>query len=820
MTAAGLAPPQGRLRAAARRVRRAPAAAGLALALLAAGCDSVEERAEGHYLDGLELLEEGEPVKASLEFRNTVRLDEDHVGANFELARFAEDRQNYSAAIARYGKVVSLDASHVEAHVRLATLLLAFDRIDEAVASTVAAAQLAPNDVDVVVLEGALALNLGELDRAREKASRATELAPEDGDVWLLLGAISRREGDAGKALAQVDEGLRRDPDNVKAHLFRLDLLQELGRTEAIGGALRRLVEIKPGEIGFWEGLARWQLRTKRFEEVEPTLRRISELNRDDAARALDIVRLVGAMQGREAAYAELDRLIGEREGTAAERLRIARAEFLIGDGRPAEARADLEALIERAGLSQEALTARTMLARLLLGDGGRQRALELVEETLGADATNAEALTLRGRIRILGEDYDAAIEDLRAAESQQPDVVETIRLLAVAHERNGNPDLAAARLAEAVEVSGHAPEPVLDYARHLLEEDRPGFARDLLERALEASPDDVRLIEAYARLRLAAGEFSAVERIASQLRESPESAGLGDRLMAAALSGQERYDETIRVLRGAYDEADRPLGYLAALVATHLRRDDMEAAERLVAEALERRPEDTGAIRLKGTLALVRGEPDAARAAFEKAVETAPGEAANHLALFRLLARTGEREAARAALEAGIGRTDNPVLRLNRAMLLEREGEIERAIADYERLYEARPGSELIANNLASLITDSDPTEAEIDRAYRIARRLRETEVPHFKDTYGWLLHLRGDDEGALPRLEEAAAALPDNPVVQYHLGVVRAALGRTAGAREALERALALAEGRPVPQVADARARLARLPAPAAGD
>ena len=65
-----------------------------------------------------------------------------------------------------------------------------------------------------------------------------------------------------------------------------------------------------------------------------------------------------------------------------------------------------------------------------------------------------------------------------------------------------------------------------------------------------------------------------------------------------------------------------------------------------------------------------------------------------------------------------------------------------------------------------------------------------------------------RGDGEAALPHLERAAAGLPQEPLVLYHLGAAQHALGQPEAARASLERALAAA-GPATPEAAMAEAR-----------
>ena len=105
--------------------------------------------------------------------------------------------------------------------------------------------------------------------------------------------------------------------------------------------------------------------------------------------------------------------------------------------------------------------------------------------------------------------------------------------------------------------------------------------------------------------------------------------------------------------------------------------------------------------------------------------------------------------------------------------------------------------------------------TDAEsLDRAFAIASRLRETPVPPFQDTFGWIEYRRGNYDDALAYLEPAAKGLPDDPFVQYHLAMTYVALERVEEARVALTYTLKLAGDASLPQFESAREELAKLP------
>jgi tetratricopeptide (TPR) repeat protein len=70
-------------------------------------------------------------------------------------------------------------------------------------------------------------------------------------------------------------------------------------------------------------------------------------------------------------------------------------------------------------------------------------------------------------------------------------------------------------------------------------------------------------------------------------------------------------------------------------------------------------------------------------------------------------------------------------------------------------------------------------------------------------QDTYGWTLYLNGEFEAALRSLKPAAEALPDNPLVIYHLGMTYASLDETDLALEKLGRVVEMTEGDDFPHM-----------------
>lgn len=825
-------PAQDQTRALARGARRRRLTLPAALLLAAvglAGCESAEERAEGHYQAGLARLEAGEVERALVEFRNVFQLDGFHRDARATYARVLRERGQAGEAFGQYLRLVEQYPDDLEARRALAEIAL--DRGDwEAVRRHAGhAATLAPEDPSVRAALASLAYReavAGEDEAARaqavEEARALLEADPGLAGARRVLLDERVRAGDWEGALAVTEAGLEATPEDAELWRARLGLLQELGREDEIGPQLRAMVERFPEDEETRRTLIQWLVAEGEIEEAESFLRSLIEPDADEPGARVTLVRFLEQLRGPEAALAELDRMLAEGVPDPA-LFRSMRAALLFDEGRREEAIAAMEAILAETD-PEEAPEGRldevrVSLARMLVAEGNPVGARALVEEVLASDPNQVEALKLLAGWLIEDDATGDAIASLRQALSASPRDPETLTLMASAHEREGNRELMAEMLSLAVEASGSAPEPSLRYAAHLASQGQTRPAEDVLLAALRGAPEDASLVEALGRLYVGTQEWARVDQAVETLRRLGEEAAADD-LTALRLGAEERDEDLMAFLEErAAEGGDRRADL--GVVRMHLARGDGEAALAHAEDALARAPGDPALRFVRAGVLAGLGRAEEAEGEYRAILEEEPEAERVWIALHALArARDGE-EAALAVLdEAQAALPESPTLRWTRAGALERAGDVEGAIAIYEALYEQDSGQPVIANNLASLLSTHRDDPESLERAAVIARRLRGLEVPQFQDTYGWIALRRGDVAEALAHLEPAAAGLPEDARVQHHYGLALAQAGREAEAEAALEGTLALlGEERPDFRPA-VEAELARLRGEEAGD
>lgn len=796
----------------------------LVMALGLAGCDTAEERAEKHYERGLALLEQGEPERAILEFRNVFRLNNAHVPALSQYAALLDAQGDLSGAAKHYLRVVELDPQNADAHRHLGEILIGMQSFGSAEVHVSEALRIDPENPLARALRAMLDFRRDE-DRpaAVARAEAVIAEAPHIVPAHMVLIADRLAAEDLDGALARVDAALGAVPGDEGLHLARLSILEERGETAAIGEALVRMSGLFPNNAGVRDALIQWYLNAGDVAAAEAVLR--AGVAPGDTEAALEVVRFLYELRGPEAAGAELERLTGEAENPVPYQRALAEIDFT--EGRTDKAIAALQALLDGGAASEETHDIQVMLAGMMAETGAEEESRVLVEQVLAEARGHPGALKLRARADIAAGRPDAAIRDMRLALTQAPEDPEIMTIMALAYEQAGNRDLMGERLALAVDVSENGVAESLRYAAYLMQEDRPGPAKDILGDALRAAPENPDLWHMLGRIAVSEQDWGTAARIMDRLRaqDSPEAVALAAELERESLAMQ---DET-GLLSGLLAEMIRAGGAETDMVrdvTPDLARGDVAAAQAYLDGILRGDPANVPAHLLRAGILAAADETTRAETLYREAITAVPQDARPYEALVTLLSSQGRAEdAAMVAREGLEAAGPSPELQLMLAESAEAQGDIPRALAFYAAVLETDPGNLVAANNLASLLTtdiaahpaDRRPEDAaRLARATEIAQGLQAAGVPPLQDTYGWILFLNGDAAAARAYLEPAADGLPDNAQARYHWAEAVYALEDWAAAKAGFARALELhADGSPLPQAETARARLAQIEA-----
>lgn len=796
---------------------------------LLAGCDTAEERAERHFQSGLELLQAGDVERALVEFRNVFKLNGSHREARLAYAKVERDRGNLQAAYGQYLRVVEQYPDDFEALLALAEIASQGGEWQEADRHAAAALALQPDNVDVQIVRA-----VADYGLAKEKATgadtapiveRVRKLRAERPENLLLFGVLiddAVLQQDYPAALANIDDALKIAPKDRGLYALRLSVLAAQNDDAGVEAGLRDMAALFPGDPAIGDALIRWYVGRNEIDKAETFLRERAgapDAAASDAAaqvQTLELIRFLAEYRGADAAIAELDARIAAGQGLLA--YRSTRAGLRFDLGLREEAIAEMEEILAGAPPGDDARKVRIGLARMLIATGNDVGARALVEEVLAEDSGNVEGLKLKANWLILGDEVGEAINVLRRALDDHPDDASIMSLMALAYERDGNGPLMREMMSLAVEASGRAPAESLRYAQVLMGDRNFGAAESVLIDSLRLAPGTPELLLALGQVYLEMQDWPRASDVARALDEigSEETKTASAAIQASILEGQQRTDEAITYLRTLAEKGEGGLAPRIAIIRAHLSNGQNDEARAYAAALLEESPEDPSLRFINASVLAATGEAAQAEATFRDLVAEDPARTEVWMSLFRILAADpARRDEAGAALDTALAAVpDNPELLWAKAGFLEQAGDLDGAIGIYEALYARDSTNTIIANNLASLLSTHRTDEQSLARAEVIARRLRDSDIAAFQDTYGWIAFRRGNVGEALPVLEKAAEVLTDDPQVQYHLARAYLASGRDADALAQFQRVIDLAgDGDTRPFVTESRTEAARL-------
>ena len=765
-----------------------------------AACDSPEEKAQAHYESGLALLDEGDAARARLEFRNALQDMNTHLEARIALARLNMREGITRQALNEYVRVVEQQPDNLEALIAVSQLAFGRQAWDAFERYSTSAIETAPADPAVQIIEKAVRYRTAVLDEdteARRNVVRESEVTYADNPDSSILRSILLdgylRDQNFTKALIEVDKLIAVEPKNIDHYNLKLRLLSGIQDLDSIEAELRKMVGLFPENLEVRGNFIRYLIQREKTLEAEEFLRSLVATAEDDETRdsqRTTLVQFILQARGVDAALEELSRILEEDPSSAVAVTLKASLDF--DAGRRDEGMQALQAFLESSSetASQEQLMqAKVTLANMLLVVGNEVGARREVEEILQSDASNVAALKMQARWMIQDDATDDAITTLRTALGESPQDVEAMLLMAAAYERAGNTPLRLDFLSLAVEASNNAPAVTLRYAEALGQNDQLTQAESTLISALRLQRDNIDILSALAQIYTAMEDMDRLRDVVRSLEnlDTPPATNLAANLRLQLLEIEDGPEEALSYLEGLASQEGRDDSVRLALIRGHLLNGDNAQALALAEELLRENPDNITYRFFKAlTNVATQNIPEAVEELNALVTEN-PQATQIWLQLIRLQERIGDQDSAKTTLDRALTvNPQDPNLLWAKASQLERDNDVEGAIEVYENLYQADSSSIVVANNLASLLATYRRDEESLARAALVARRLQGTDIPALQDTYGWIQHRTGNSEEALDYLESAAAALTEDPTVQYHLAVVYQALGRTVEAIE----------------------------------
>jgi len=676
----------------------------------------------------------------------------------------------YDKAKIEYLNVIKIDQGNANAYARIGAMW-----VDEGVpmragAFLIKAIELAPDDTGSRLNLKQVYLAVGRTSDARKEAMTILEKAPGNGEALLALVDTSRTPEEISAAEEQLEKFPQKD--SALYHLAVGGIAAKKSDLSAAEAALQRAVTADPNLAGAHSALAALYLMRK---------------DNDKAGAELEKAAKLAKMRSPET---------------------IKFAQFKVQNGAPEEAKAFLENITKQA---PDFLPAWPILGRIANNEKKYDDALKLVANALNRDPANIDARLVQAESWIAKGETKKAVDSIENLDRTYPGSPIIKYALARVYVKTNNLSQAIAAVDQVVKISPHFVDAVLLQAELHLKNGDAQSVVDSLSAVVKQSPGLLRAELMLAEAYRAVGRLDdAIGIVREQIRRSPQNAA-SYFLLGVILQQQNKVTEAREALEKAAQLAPDNPSSLQQLVDLDVASKNYAAGHRRVDEVLQKQPKSAVGYYLRGKLYLAEKKIDLAQTALLKAIDLDPDlTSAYDLLVPTFLHANNPSEALNQMNAVLAKKPDDLQALLVTGMIYSQMKEFNKARDAYEKAIAANPTLVLALNNLAYIYAEK---LNDLKRASELAQKARSIAPtnPSVLDTLGWITYKQGGYQQAADLLSQSAAKSPDNPEIQFHLGMADYMMDRTDAARGAFEKAVG--SGTDFDGKDEARRRLASL-------
>lgn len=750
------------------------------------------------------------------------------------LARAYAAKGDKAAARAQIAEALKRDGSnaialHLQADLQLGEgdkkgALETFDRI------------IAKNPADLMASfrKGTILVEGGNHKDALALASTMIEKFGGRAEGHKLKAIASMHAKDLEQAIASFQKSLSISPDPGSYYFLGLCHYQK-GEAEQATSQFQKALDLMPSFTQSRTMLAMAHLKLGRVDDAVNEAKKVLEADSSNALAHNILGSAYLAKGDQERGIAELNRAIDLDPGLVD--AHIKKGLYNLGKGRAGEAEAELKAAVE---IAPEIMSTRLLLATHYARSKQFAKAREILAKGVKGGKADAPLLSMTAEIQLQEGKVEDAVKNLEKAKQADPDFLQPYFALSTVYMLSGKQDKgieelkavlqrspknlqALLAMASVMEAKGNTLDSEQYYGKiselgtfegymaissRYISKGEFGKAAGYLEKAIEKDPSNPAPYEAKGKALMNEKKYKEAVAEFERLEKVNARAGFIYRLNAYVAMG--RPEEAVSMLEKQIAREPESMELVAETARIYMHMGKTDAARAAAEQIIKKRP--SAALGYTVLAMVHQGGKDEARAleALKKAASVEPKNLNAHMMLGAYYTAKREHASAlesyRRAEKAAPG---NPLVVFQQASVLEQMGRRGEAAGEYQRTLRIAPNHVPALNNLAYIYSEE---KSGLPKAVQAATKAyvlapRDAAV---MDTFGYVLAKSGRYEQAEKLLSAAAAALPGNPSVLYHLAFAQKGMGNASAAAANLEKALSRGE---FPEAGKAREMLAQI-------
>jgi tetratricopeptide (TPR) repeat protein len=676
--------------------------------------------------------------------------------------------------------------------------------------------RLRPDDPVAQRQLGILYFDQGQLQQAYPLLKKSAELEPDNVDVQLKLAYVYFTGRDYQKAREAGRQVLEKKPGDQEALLLMVD------------------TSTRPEDMKETQTLVD-KLKARADDQAAYHLARgaIDLRDRNDIQAEAEFKTALGLAPKSSTIYAALGNLyFGRRDFKSATQafesaamlsplrspLRLRYADLKLQTDATADAKKLAEDMVRDA---PDYLPGRVFLMKIVCNEKRDDDCTTRVANILAQDPLNYDALYQTGLSALGKGDATQAIrifEQLSNMNRQDARVRYQLALAYMLYAKTANAtesqkaiEGAENRLNEATKLAPQFEQAILLLSELKIKKGNAAAAVDLLVPFIKERPQVAlayyMLGSAYQVQQQRDKALAVYRQMTQMFPKEPQPPYLGGMLLLAQqqpLQAREAFEKSLEISSDFLPATEQ-------LVNLDLADKQYASAMDRVQRLIEKDPKQPQLWAIRGKIYFAQQDFAHAETDLLKAIELDPKQEPMYLLLAQVYVASNRQDKAIERLNAFLKDNNNDVPALMQLGLIQESlKHYNEAREAYEKLLTVAPNFVAALNNLAVLYSNQP---GQLDKAYELANKAREINPndPNVADTVAWILFKKGQYRNALPLLQDSVAKVPNQPVLQFHLGMVQYMLGQEEPARAALQKA-ADASG-DFPEKSEARQRLALL-------
>lgn len=702
----------------------------------ATGCHHDPNVQKQKYLEsGKRYAAESKYKEAAIQFSNALKVDHNFAEAHYQLGTVYLKMGSVMPAYAELNRTVALQPNNLRARLDLGNLLLAGRLPDRAMEQANAVLAIKSDDAEAYALLANIAAVKGDREKALAQIQHAIELDPSKAAFHTTLGLLQGSEpGQAGSAEEQLRKAISLDGSNVTAHLALAALLEKKGDTQAALEQQKAAVAGDPKNITARVSLAQMYFRQGDKANAEATLRQATE-DLADTPNGADLLETyylrTGQVDRGVSVYADL-----VKQHPKSTPLKLAYARLLTAKKDFPAARAEIADLV-KSDSSDPGVA--VLNGILLLNDGKSGEAFDALQKASKNNPDNVQIKTWLGRAALAKGDLNAAQQSYQDAARLSPNNLEAEDGLAQVAIRLQDPKLLGQVADKAVAIAPQSPVGYMWRGMAEASQQQYDSAETDLNKALKIDPKNPAVYLELGQLRLAQKKYAEAKPLLEQaLNYNPAS----DRALAGLVLLDlidKQPQKAISLVQQQIAKVPNNAQMYVQLADLQLRAGDANASLDAAQKAMQINPSDGSAVMVYSRAQLAHGDPNKAIDGWQQWIKNHPNDAQAYAIL--------------GTLQQGIGAKD-------------------KAMESYKKALQIVPDQPVASNNLAYLMVEGGQnTDVALNYAQSARRSLPNS--PSTADTLAWVYYTKGTYASARDLLEEAAKSAPDDPAIQYHLGM-----------------------------------------------